>query len=124
MQDWYRGALGIPSIASKDKRSQVQPDWMISSSFRHTPVSEPKAPVSEPKTPVAEPKAPVAEPKAPVSEPKAPVAEPKTPVAEPKRNLLIHRSDAAKTCRATARARPKEPYAPLVSLTVKRQNGA
>ena len=103
MQDGYRGALGIPSIASKDKRSQVQPDWMISSSFRHTPVSEPKAPVSEPK---------------------APVAEPKAPVSEPKRNLLIHRSDAAKTCRATARARPKEPYAPLVSLTVKRQNGA
>ena len=110
MQDGYRGALGIPSIASKDKRSQVQPDWIISSSFRHTPVSEPKAPV--------------AEPKAPVAEPKAPVAEPKTPVSEPKRNLLIHRSDAAKTCRATARARPKEPYAPLVSLTVKRQNGA
>ena len=89
MQDGYRGALGIPSIARKDKRSQVQPDWIISPSFRHTPVTEPK-----------------------------------TPVSEPKRNLLIHRSDAAKACRATARARPKEPYAPLVSLTVKRQNGA
>ncbi|MDE0865837.1 MAG: hypothetical protein OSA98_18785, partial [Rubripirellula sp.] len=59
-----------------------------------------------------------------VAEPKTPVAEPKTPVAEPKRNLLIHRSDAAKAFRETARARPKEPDAPLVSLTVKRQNGA